>query len=35
MKKITIRKDEENRYALREGDVVLTEGDDFTNLAEA
>jgi len=32
MKTITIRKDEEARYALHEGDVVLTEGGDFDKL---
>jgi type I restriction enzyme S subunit len=32
MKTITIRKDEEARYALQEGDVVLTEGGDFDKL---
>lgn len=32
MKTITIRKDEERRYALQEGDVVLTEGGDFDKL---
>lgn len=32
MKTITIRKDEESRYALQEGDVVLTEGGDFDKL---
>ncbi len=32
MKTITIRKDEERRYALEEGDVVLTEGGDFDKL---
>lgn len=32
MKTITIRKDEEARYTLREGDVVLTEGGDFDKL---
>jgi type I restriction enzyme S subunit len=32
MKTITIRKDEEARYALQKGDVVLTEGGDFDKL---
>ncbi len=32
MKTITIQKDEEARYALHEGDVVLTEGGDFDKL---
>lgn len=32
MKTITIRKDEEARFALQDGDVVLTEGGDFDKL---
>ncbi len=32
MKTITIRKNEQQRFALREGDVVLTEGGDFDKL---
>jgi type I restriction enzyme S subunit len=32
IKSITIRKEEEARYALHEGDVVLTEGGDFDKL---
>jgi type I restriction enzyme S subunit len=32
MKTITIRRKEKNRYMLREGDVVLTEGGDFDKL---
>ncbi|WP_051822149.1 restriction endonuclease subunit S [Desulfonatronum thiodismutans] len=32
MKTITIRKNEQQRFALQEGDVVLTEGGDFDKL---
>ena len=32
MKSITIRKSEKNRFALQNGDVVLTEGGDFDKL---
>ena len=32
MKTITIRKNEQQRYALQNGDVVLTEGGDFDKL---
>jgi type I restriction enzyme S subunit len=32
MKTITIRKDEQRRFALQNGDVVLTEGGDFDKL---